>query len=128
MFARPATLWCLAVCLAVFVSGCAVRPAGSLQPDPDFMAPPMTLSDFYGFCSTADTPDGCFADPICLTYRRELAVAPADLAGCLAICRRVENDLYVNDLTNNCAYFLGRAEDLCDQFCRRRNAAMQQRP
>lgn len=121
MSARPATLWCLAACLAVLVSGCIARPDG--PGGREELAPPMTLSDFYGFCSTAETPDGCFSDPICRAYRKELAAAPAELAGCLAICRRLENDLYVNDLTNNCEYFLGRAEDLCDQFCRRRDAS-----
>lgn len=117
MIARLATPLCLAACLATLLFGCARQPAGSAG----IQAPPMNLSDFYGFCSALPTPDGCFSDPLCQRYRKELAVAPADLPGCLDLCQRLENDLYVSNLTNGCENILERAQDLCDQFCRRRN-------
>jgi len=114
----------LTACLTVLLSGCAGQPGGG-QPAADHgdKAPPMTLSDFYGFCSAVPTPGGCYSDPVCQGFRKELAGAPGDLAGCLAICRRLGSALYVEDLTNGCEHLLERAQDLCDQFCRRRDAS-----
>jgi hypothetical protein len=103
--------------LVVLVAGCAGTSAG---PGGD-RAPVMTVSDFYGFCSALPTPDACLSGPICNRYRQELSSPPSDLAGCLAVCRQTENALYVDNLVNGCAEILERAEDLCDQFCRRRD-------
>ena len=114
----------LAVCLTAILAGCAGAKAGGPDADGDSVkAPPMTLSDFYGFCSTAEVPGGCFSDPVCNAFRKELAVAPDDLPGCLDICRRLGDDLYVKELTNGCEHILDRAQDFCDQFCRRRNVS-----
>lgn len=114
---RPLLLLCLlAACLGAGLCGCAKSAGGR-----DELAPPMTLSDFYGFCSTAEVPGGCFSDPVCNKFREELAKAPKELAGCLDICRQLGNDFYVRELTNGCGSILDRAQDYCDQFCRRRD-------
>lgn len=105
--------------LALLAAGCAPR-AGA--PGEGRAVPPMSVSDFYGFCSALPVPGGCVSDPICLRFRRELASPPPDLAGCLAMCQQTENALYVANLTNGCGDILERAQDLCDQFCRRRAA------
>jgi hypothetical protein len=105
------------ICLAVATFGCAGRPGGQT----DTRAPLMTLSDFYGFCSALPTPGACLSDPICQRYRQELAIAPQDLPACLDMCRRTESDLYSDNIVNGCAPILERAEELCDQFCRRRD-------
>jgi hypothetical protein len=104
-------------CLAVLAYGCAGRTDGQTVEH----APLMTVSDFYGFCSALPTPGACLSDPICQRYRQELAKAPGDLSDCLSMCRDTENDLYTDNLVNGCAPILERAEELCDQFCRRRD-------
>lgn len=104
------------ICFATLLWSCAGRQPGASGPS---LAPPMTLSDFYGFCSSAPTPDGCYSDPICDRYRRDLANAPRDLAACLAMCQGVQDALYVDNLTNGCESVLDQAQDLCTQFCRR---------
>jgi hypothetical protein len=105
------------VCL---LAGCAGQAA---QTDGARSAPPMTVSDYYSFCSALPTPGACLSDPICLRYRHELAAAPADLHSCLSMCRQTYNALYVDNLMNGCSDILERAWDLCDQFCRRRDGA-----
>jgi len=105
------------LCLAVLVVGCAGHGGGADA----VRAPIMSPSDFYGFCSALPTPGACVSDPICLRYRRELTSPPAALPDCLELCKRTENDLYVGNMVNGCAYTLERAADLCDQFCRRRD-------
>lgn len=105
------------LCLLVLASGCSTKGAGA----PDVDAPPMTLSDFYGFCSSLEMPTTCFSDPICKRYRLELAAAPASLSQCLTLCRRTENALYVANLVNGCEAILDRAGVLCEQYCRRRD-------
>ena len=86
-------------------------------------APPMTLSDFYGFCSSLETPTQCFSDPICKRYREELKSAPSQRAACLAMCRRTDSALFVGNLVNGCEGVLDRAEALCEQFCQRHDAS-----
>ncbi|EFL51743.1 conserved hypothetical protein [Solidesulfovibrio fructosivorans JJ]] len=102
---------------AALLAGCGagVRPAGDGRG-----APPMSVKEFYEFCSTLPTPGACLSDPICVRYRTELTSPPPDLTGCLSLCRQTQNALYVDNLTNGCGPVLDRAADLCDQFCRRR--------
>lgn len=104
----------------VLVCGCA----GHRTPtDGAALAPPMSVKEYYEFCSALPTPGACLSDPICLRYRKELAAAPTDLRSCLAMCRQTYNTLYVDNLINGCGTILERAVDLCDQFCRRRDGA-----
>ena len=103
------------------VCGCAGRQTA--QSDGAAPAPPMSVKEYYEFCSALPTPGACISDPICLLYRKELAAAPADLQSCLSMCRQTYNALYVDNLTNGCGTILERAVDLCDQFCRRRDGA-----
>lgn len=117
MTVRLALAACLALLLTALVGGCASSSGGRSGET----APLMTPSDFYGFCSALPTPDACLSDPICQRYRRELQAAPADLSACLALCQRLENTLYDANQVNGCASTLGRAQELCDQFCRRRD-------
>lgn len=107
----------LVVLGALWLAGCAGQGGGMNGGKP----PVMTLSDFYGFCSSLPTPDACISDPICNRYRQELAEPPADLQACLAMCRKTYDALYVDNLINGCGPVLERAVDLCDQFCRRRD-------
>ena len=120
MTLRPSLTACAALALLLALTGCAGRPGSGRTADG---APPMTLSDFYGFCSALPAPDACLSDPICQRYRRELDVAPTELSACLALCQRLENDLYADNVINNCGPILERAQDLCDQFCRRRDGS-----
>ncbi len=102
--------------LVALVAGCAGQGMGQ---EAGGGAPRMTVSDYYAFCSALPTPGACLSDPICLRYGKELSSPPADLTGCLAMCRETYNALYVDNLMNGCADTLERAWDLCDQFCRR---------
>jgi len=104
--------------LLASLAGCAGQGGSGRGGD---LAPVMTPSDFYGFCSALPTPGACLSDPICLRYRQELSSPPADLASCLAMCRETEKALYVDNLVNGCGGILERASDLCEQFCRRRD-------
>lgn len=115
---RPRLAACAALVLALVLTGCA-GPAGSGRTADG--APPMTLSDFYGFCSALPTPDACLSNPICQGYRKALETAPTNLADCLALCQRLENDMYADNQINGCEGILGNAQDLCDQYCRRRD-------
>lgn len=112
---RPPLAICLFLGLAVFVAGCA-GPRSAGEP-----APPMNLSDFYGFCSALPTPGACVSDPICRRYRQALATAPTELGACLDLCQRLETELYDANQLNGCESILDRAQDWCDQFCRRRD-------
>jgi len=107
----------LLLCFVALTAGCA----GHASDQTGQRAPVMTLSDFYGFCSALPEPGGCFSDPVCQRFRQELAAAPRDLMSCLAMCRSTERALYTDNLVNGCGVILERAEDLCDQFCRRRD-------
>jgi len=107
----------LLIGLLALLAGCAGQSAGQGGSP----APVMTVSDFYGFCSALPTPDACLSDPICNRFKQELSAPPSDLRSCLAMCQQTENALYVDNLINGCAEILGRAQDLCDQFCRRRD-------
>lgn len=110
----------LALSLAFLAAGCAGTSPGQGGRSGE-SAPVMTVSDFYGFCTTLPTPGACLSDPICNKFRQELASPPEDLPACLALCRRTGQALYVDNLVNGCGETLERAEDLCDQFCRRRD-------
>lgn len=118
MTLRPRLTACAALALLLVLSGCAGRPGTGRTADG---APPMTLSDFYGFCSALPTPNACLSDPICRGYRQALEHAPTALADCLALCRRLENSMYDGNLVNGCEGVLDNAQALCDQFCRRRD-------
>lgn len=102
---------------AALLAGCGAQNTGR---NDAAGAPPMSIKEFYEFCSTLPTPGACLSDPICQRYRTELTSPPPDLPGCLALCRQTQNALYVSNLTNGCEPILDRAADLCDQFCRRR--------
>ncbi|WP_300158279.1 hypothetical protein [Solidesulfovibrio sp.] len=102
----------------ILVCGCAGR---ATNPDGVSSAPPMSVKEFYEFCSALPTPGACVSDPICQPYRKELSHAPADLKSCLSLCRQTYDAMYVDNLTNGCGAILERAQDLCDQFCRRRD-------
>lgn len=114
---RSVVCWLGLACFAAFATACA-GDGGRM--DAAGNAPAMSTSDFYALCSALPVPGGCLSDPICQRYRRELSEPPAELAACLSLCRQTAGDLYTANLTNGCAGVLDRAEDLCDQFCRRR--------
>lgn len=117
MSQRPRLAACAAVLLSLLIfAGCAGQNASGPGGD---HAPPMTVADFYGFCSALPTPDGCVSDPICQGYRQALESAPKDLHACLALCQQLENSMYDANLVNGCEAILDNAQDLCDQFCRR---------
>ena len=118
MSRRPFLAACAALSLLLVGTGCAGQAASGRAADD---APPMTLSDFYGFCSALPTPNACVSDPICQGYRAALEHAPAALADCLALCRSLENTRYDANLVNGCEGVLDNAQALCDQFCRRRD-------
>lgn len=104
----------------VLLAGCAGQGAPQRGGQ---AAPPMTTNDYYAFCSALPTPAACISDPICQRYRKELSEPPADLPGCLSLCRQTYNALYVDNLINGCSDILERAWDLCEQFCRRHEAS-----
>lgn len=103
--------------VAALLAGCG---AGMTTTGDGGGAPPMSIKEFYEFCSALPTPGACLSDPICGRYRKELTAPPPDLPGCLSLCRQTQSALYVDNLTNGCGPILDRAADLCDQFCRRR--------
>ena len=102
---------------ALWLGGCAGQGGALSGGKP----PIMTVSDYYGFCSSLPTPDACLSDPICNRFRQELTQPPAALQACLAMCRQTGDALFTANLVNGCGGVLDRAVDLCDQFCRRRD-------
>jgi hypothetical protein len=112
----------MALALAVLVLvGCAGQGGGRDGGLGGDRPPVMTVSDYYGYCSSLPTPNACISDPICDRFRQELSEPPAELSACLAMCRRTGDALYTSNLVNGCAGVLDRAIDFCDQFCRRRD-------
>lgn len=98
----------LAAILVLLVSACT--PGTSIRP--------MTLSHFEQFCQVFPTPNSCDSTTICGDFSNVLSTRADSLENCLARCRRTKNYLQPSNIINNCNGVLGRASDLCAQFCR----------
>lgn len=83
---------------------------------------PMTLAHFENFCQVFPTPNSCDSTTICGDFSNVLSSPSSGLDDCLARCRRTKNHLQPSNIINSCNGALGRAWDLCSQFCRQNYA------
>lgn len=76
--------------------------------------PRMTLSDFMGLC-VSDASDNC--RDACDDFAGVFVVTYPTSADCRKACDRVAERLTGQDVGQGCDSTLGRASELCAQYC-----------